>query len=193
MGGSTRGGTDARVMVVGEVSVDTGREGTDARVMGGEEVVVGMEDSADRLMGVGGVRGRIELVGGGVCPAAIRVGVGGVMGWVGSSTVEDLMGVARTEDCAGGGSADAKATLAVIQITDRRSPESTRRFQFVMDGSLRYPLTQEVESSTNVSSAANLASMNVSTSWRSKETLILPSVVGKTSIPIDSSSTEARY
>ena len=87
----------------------------------------------------------------------------------------------------------AKAMLAKIQIADRRSPESTRRFQFVMASSLRYPLTQEVESSTNVSSAANLASMNVPTSWRSKETLILPSVVDKTSIPIDSSITEARY
>ena len=71
---------DVRVMVVGEVSVDTGREGTDERVMGGEEVVVGTEGSAGTGVGVGSGRGRIELVGGGVCPAAIRVGVGDVMG-----------------------------------------------------------------------------------------------------------------
>jgi len=67
---------------------------------------------------------------------------------------------ARTDG--GADSADAKATLAVTQMRDKRIPASTRRRRFVMDKSLGYRLTQLVESSSSFTTgSASLASMNV--------------------------------
>lgn len=112
---------------------------------GGGTVVGTPEGSAGSSMGVGTDTGRVV---GGTDEASVGV--------------ETIAARARTDG--GPDSADAKARLPETQIRDSRSPESTRRFQFVMSDSLRYLLTQEVESSTNVSSAANLASMNWPTS-----------------------------
>ena len=63
-----------RVMGVGEASVGTRRGDTDVRVMGDEEVVVGMEGSAECGVGVVSKMDRREM------SAVIRVGVGDVMG-----------------------------------------------------------------------------------------------------------------
>lgn len=127
-------GADERVMDAGEVVVDTGREGTDARVMDVGGVVVGTEGSAEASTGVGMAMGRVELVGGGVCPTGWLLGVATEVGWVGIDTDGSSMGVGSWPACVRSGAefAVSKAAMPKIQIADRSSPESMRRFQLTV-------------------------------------------------------------